>query len=110
MDPRDLNESDIRENNKFDLIRDIVKVNLERTYNNSKKRYDLRSRPINYNIGDVVWKLNKKQSDAAKGLSAKLYRKYVKCRVIRKVGSNSYELVDENGKGAGIVSTKLLKS
>lgn len=89
----DKNNIDIGDSARFELIRDIVKVNLRKSHEASKRRYDLRSRPIQYEVGDVVWKLNKKHSNASKGQSAKLFNKYLKCKVNRKVGSNTYELV-----------------
>lgn len=96
-------------NEHFSKVRAMVKRNLEKSFEIGKNRYNLRSRPIEYVIGETVWKKNKQQSDALKGQSKKLFPKFIKCVVSRKVGSNTYEIVDSNGKQAGIVSTKLLK-
>lgn len=88
--------SDERPNN-FIKIRNTILQNLARAYNTSKKRYDLRARPINYEIGDVVWKEVVSQSDAFAGIESKFSPKYIKCVVKKKIGSNTYELEDDKG-------------
>lgn len=93
----------------FIKIRDIVQKNIRKTYETSKKRYDLRTRPINYNPGDIVWKQNFILSDATKNIASKLCPRYIKCIIKKKVGTNSYELSDENGKDLGIFNSRLLK-
>lgn len=95
--------------NRFVKIREIVKKNLLKNYENSKRRYDLRSRPISYKIGDVVWKANTVQSNADKKITAKFCGS-VKCKIKRKVGTCSYELEDFDGKSLGIFSTDKIKS
>lgn len=42
------------EHEQLKKIRQQVKRNLEKSHSQSKKKYDLRTRPISYNIGDVV--------------------------------------------------------
>lgn len=74
---------------RFEKIRQIVKENLEKSYNTGKKRYDLRTRPIEYKTGDIVWKSNSQQSNAAKAVTAKFFGR-VKCRVRKKVGTCSF--------------------
>lgn len=90
-------------------IRLIVAENLLRAFETSKQRYDLRSRPISYKPGDIVWKRNFILSDAAKGISAKLCPKYEKCVIESKVGSNTYSIKNLNGKSLGLFSTQHLK-
>lgn len=89
-------------------IREIVKKNLLKNYNDSKKRYDLRSRPIEYKVGDIVWKQNTILSNADKKIISKFCGS-VKCKIKRKVGTCSYELEDLNGKSLGIFSTDKFK-
>lgn len=61
--------------------------------------YNLRRRPVNYNIGDLVWRKNRVLSDAAKGIKAGLCPAFIGPYVVRrKVGSWTYELEDEDGK------------
>lgn len=96
------------DNERLQKIREIVKENLKKSYDVSKKRYDLRARPISYNAGDIVWKVNTKLSNAVRNESAKFFG-YVKCRIKKKVGSCSYELEDMSGQRLGIFSTDMIK-
>lgn len=98
-----------RTEENFKRIRETVTKNLIKNYEQSKKRYDLRSRPISYKKGDIVWKNNLTQSNASKAVIAKFFGK-VKCKVKRKIGTNSYELEDMNGKNVGVYNTDQLKS
>lgn len=93
---------------RFEKIRNIVKKNLLASYDISKKRYDLRSRPIDYKVGDIVWKQNTILSNADKKIISKFCGN-VKCKIKRKVGTCSYEVEDLNGKSLGIFSTDKLK-
>ena len=104
-----LSENETLEEDHLKNIREIVGKNLKKSYENSKKRYDLRSRPIVYEPGDVVWKRNTVASNLSKNFSAKLGPKFIKCIVKEKVGTNSYKLEDEVGKLLGVFSTKMFK-
>lgn len=90
-------------------VRKKVTSNLVKAYENYSSRYNLRSRKIVFNVGDVVLKKNFMLSDASKGFSASLSPSYVKCVVKKKVGSNCYELRNMNGKDIGTFSVKDLK-
>lgn len=91
----DVNISD--SNCNFKELRKSILENLEKTYRDSKKRYDLRARPIQYHVGDTVWKENFVQSDASKFITAKFAPKFIKCVVKKRIGSNMYDLEDEQG-------------
>lgn len=94
---------------RFEKIRNIVKNNLIKSYESGKKRYNLRARPIVYNVGDIVWKRNTKLSDNIKAVTAKFFPS-VKCKIAKKIGNCSYQLVDMNGRDLGIFNTDMLKS
>lgn len=96
------------DHDRFEKIRSIVKKNLLKNYESSKRKYDLRSRPINYKIGDIVWKQNTVQSNADKKIISKFCGN-TKCKIKRKIGTCSYELEDLNGKSLGIFSTDKFK-
>lgn len=98
-----------RSDESFQKIRDYVHKHLEKTHEVSKRRYDLRARPIEYAVGETVWRKTFFLSDASRGFAAKLAPKYIRCTVKKKLGFNSYELSDENGKALGIFSTKDMK-
>lgn len=95
---------------QFEAIRRQVAVHLRNAYDQSKSRYDIRSRPISYEPNDVVWKKNTVLSKAGEYFSSKLADRYVKCRVKAKAGTNTYVLTDMDGKELGTFSTKDLKS
>lgn len=86
-----------RDQNHFSKVRDAITKNLKRSYEISKHKYNLRARPISYSVGDVVWKAVVSQSDALAGTISKFMPKYIKCTVRKKIGTNTYELIDENG-------------
>lgn len=96
-------------NEHMNEIRKLVQINLRKNYDQSKRRYDLRTRKINYNVGDQVWVKNRILSNAIKAISGKLAPEYKKCTISRKIGSNSYEAVDENGKLLGTFNTDSFK-
>lgn len=98
-----------RTDDHFLAIREAVLKNLEKAHEASRKRYDLRSRPTEYSVGETVWKRTFTLSDASRGFTSKLAPKYQQCKVKRKIGTSSYELVDEAGKNLGVFSAKDLK-
>jgi hypothetical protein len=64
-----------------------------------------------FEVGDVVWKRNFKQSCAADQYCAKLGSQRVKCVVSKKIGHDSYELTDfETGAVVGIYNAKDLST
>lgn len=86
----------------FELIRNKVAGNLKKAYENNRKRYNLRTRTINYDIGDIVYRENKKLSDASVYYSTKLAPRYVRSKIIGKERSNTYVLEDFDSKKTGI--------
>lgn len=98
-----------RSESHFQKIKDFVLKQLQKSHEVSKRTYDLRSRPHEYAIGDVVWKRTFPLSDASKGFAAKLAPKFKKCTVVGKIGRSSYELRDEAGKNLGVFSASDLK-
>lgn len=98
-----------RSDEHFKAIRETVAKNLAKTHETSKRRYDLRARPIDYAVGESVWRKTFPLSDAARGFMAKLAPKYQRCVIKKKIGLSSYELKDESGRSLGIFSAKDLK-
>lgn len=89
-------------------IRDAIKINLKKAYERYAKYYNLRTRPIDYAEGEIVWKENFAQSDATKKFVAKLSPTYIECRVRKCTGLNTFDLEDLNGKFLGNFSAKNL--
>lgn len=86
--------------------RKTVQANLVEAYKNYSKRYNLRSRKIEFKEGDLVLKRNFQLSDAVKGYSAGLGKTFVKCKVLKKVGTNCYRLSNMDGKDIGLFNVK----
>lgn len=105
----DKNFSSETNKNKFEQVREKVRKNLRVSYEKSKRRYDLRAREIQYHPGDQVWLKNFKLSNAGNKYSAKLDHNFKKCIVVRKIGSNTYELSNEKGKILGNFSASDIK-
>lgn len=103
---------DSEEINHFDklqLIRDNVMKNLESAYNNYQKYYNLRSRPIEYREGDEIYRRNFVLSKKSNNFNAKLAPKWLKCRIIKRIGNCYYEISDLKGKLIGTFHAKDLK-
>lgn len=54
-----------------------VRKKLFKSYEISKKRYDLRKRNLQFHLGDSVWKKNNVKSDKENLINVKLYPKYI---------------------------------
>lgn len=87
-------------------ILDSVKDNIKKSSSQVAKRYNLRAKPIEFNVGDVVYKRNFALSNAIKGQSAKLNDPFIKCYVKKRMGSNTYLLEDLNRRPLGIFHAK----
>lgn len=83
------------------ILRDIcvkVRDRMQKSYQQSSARYNLRHRPMSLEVGQIVWKKNYTLSDAANYYSSKLGPKFIKCRVRRKISTNVYELESVDNK------------
>lgn len=86
---------------KIKEIQDKVRSNLEKAYEKYSHRYNLRTRPREFAVGEIVLVKNFKLSKAIEGYTAKLDALYRKCTVKTKLGKCVYELNDLNGKNLG---------
>lgn len=91
------------------VIQKLVRANLKKAYENSKRRYDLRTRSIHYNVGEKVWLKSRVLSNAEKGIAGKLMPNYRQCYITKKIGTNSYEAMGMDGKTIGIFNTDCFK-
>lgn len=94
---------------KLKVIHTEVQAALNSAYDKYKKHYNLRARPIEYQIGDFVWKKNTVLSNKAQGITHKFMNRYNKCKIIGRSGNNSYSLEDEHGKAIGNFPSQALK-
>jgi len=91
---------------KLSLIREHAQKLTEEAFKKSAARYNLRAREIIFQPGQIVHRRNYLLSDQSKGFNAKLALKFVKAKVVRKVGNSLYELSDLEGNGKGVYHTK----
>ena len=91
-----------------DKILEVAKKNLLKSHEENKKRYDLRTKPIEYTIGEKVYRRNFQLSKKIDHFSAKLGDQFVPCEVVDRIASGIYRLRDNNGR-LGNYHTKDMK-
>lgn len=101
---KDLDRSD-----KLEIIRTRVKENLHKAYQKSSERYNKRARVIKFKPGQEVYRRNVVLSDFSKNRNSKFCKKFLKCRIVRPVGENMYELETMQGKPIGVYHVKDIK-
>ncbi|KAL7729480.1 hypothetical protein ACLKA6_009036 [Drosophila palustris] len=79
------------------LIQEKIQKQLHAAYERSSLRYNERARELHLTPGQEVFRRNFSLSNFSKAYNAKFARKFLKARVVRSVGSNMYELEDEQG-------------
>lgn len=90
----------------FNVIRERAVKCMQKQRERNEKSYNLRSREINYVVGQEVFRKNFRQSNFEKGFNAKLAPTFVKARIRKKTGSCYYELEDLSGRYVGIYHAK----
>lgn len=90
----DANEVPSREKSDFEKLREKVRTRINESRETYTKRYNLRTRAIKYNVGDIVYRENTVLSDASKNISKKLLRKRVRSVIVDQTGTNTYKLKD----------------
>ena len=74
------------------MILDTTRKNLSKAHDKHERSYNVRSREVRFRPGQEVNRRNFAQSEFKNNFNAKLAPKFIKCRVLRKVGSSLYEL------------------
>lgn len=87
-------------------VRDEVKRNIQMSFVKNATRYNTRSKPVEFKVGDEVYRRNFAQSNFEKGFNAKLAPAFIKARVKGKVGAGYYVLEDLSGKTLGTYHAK----
>lgn len=90
-------------------LREIVQQRLVEAREKYAKRYNLRTREVKYSVGDIVYRENTQLSDATKDFSKKLAPRFVKCEIIAKTGTNTYELRDWGTQRTGVYHAQKFK-
>ena len=78
-----------------------VQDKLFEAFQTNQRHYNVRRKDGNFQVGDVVWRRNFVQSNAAEFFSSKLAPRFVKNKVVRRVSSQLYILSDMDGKVLG---------
>lgn len=94
---------------KLKLMREKVQKNLHNAYENSAKRYDQRARLVKFLPGQEVYRRNHMLSDFKNNVNAKFCKKFLKCRIVKPIGNNMYELETLQGKPLGNYHAKDIK-
>lgn len=106
----DANDQGNRDEAAFQVLREKVQKRINEAREKYTKRYDLRTRTIEYKVGDIVFRENTILSDASKYISKKLAPKRIKCEITQKTGTNTYKLRDcDSGKEAIFHAQKFSK-
>ncbi|XP_059221286.1 uncharacterized protein LOC131995954 [Stomoxys calcitrans] len=98
--------SDLQRPDKLEMIREKVKRKMHEAYERSSERYNKRARVVRFLPGQEVYRRNTVLSDFAKDRNAKFCKKFLKCRIVRPVGNNMYELETLHGKALGTYHVK----
>lgn len=101
---------EITRNDKLDIIREQIRDNMRKAYEQSAKRYNQRARKVTFKPGQEVYRRNMVLSNFEKNQNAKFCRKFIKCRIVRPVGNNMFELENLQGKPIGIYHVKDIKN
>ena len=106
-----LNESELNmlpTSTKLEIVRAKIRRNMHEAYEKQSKSYNFRTKNIFFKPGQEIYRKNFIQSDASKNFNAKLSKKYLPCRVVRKIGNVLYEIETLGGKPLGIYHAKHL--
>lgn len=95
---------------KLTRIREKIRSNLNTAHEKASKIYNLRSRPIQFEIGQIVFKKNHILSSMSKKINSKFMPKFVKCKIREKIGNNLYGVEDMKGKYLGKYHSSDLKT
>jgi hypothetical protein len=92
---------------QLDGLQKFIQEKMGTAHEKSAKRYNLRAKERNYKTGNKVWRTNFRLPDATKQYAAKLGDRHIKCRIVDRIGVNTYRLQDvEKGTNLGIFSLK----
>ena len=106
-----LNEPTLKLNkdDQLYLIRHDIQKYISKAYDQYKAQYNLRTRPISYSTGQIVFRRNFAQSNFAKQFNAKLAPSFIKSKIIEKIGNHYYIVEDMEGKLIGTYHAKDLR-
>ena len=95
---------------KLTRIREEIRINLDKSHEKASKVYNLRSRPIEFKVGQIVYMKNHILSSMSKRINRKFVPKFIKCKIREKIGNNLYGVEDLKGKNIGKYHASDLKT
>lgn len=95
---------------QLQLLHQDIRKHIDKAYEVNKNQYNLRTRPISYNVGQYVYRRNFAQSNLERKFNSKLAPTFLKSKIKQKVGNSYYILEDENGKLLGTYHAKDLRA
>lgn len=104
-------DRETRQTEMFNQIKSLVQENLKKAHEEGQKRYNLRHKTYAkpYEAGQLVFRRNLKQSRAIENYNAKYGPQYIPAKILRKIGTSSYEISDLDGKSLGVWPAAHLK-
>ena len=91
-------------------VQQIAADNASKAQKRQARYYNASRREVRYNLGDKVCKRNRVLSSALQGIAVKLAPKFAgPYTIAAQLGSNVYQVVDEDGKSTGKVHVEDLK-
>lgn len=96
-------------NDSRDIMAKRASQLMEKQFSRNERSYNLRSREVEYSVGQEIYRRNFKQSNFEQGFNAKLSPTFIKARIRRKIGNSYYELEDLKGNLVGTYHAKDLR-
>ena len=91
-------------------VQQIAADNASKVQKRQARYYNASRREVRYNLGDKVWKRNRVLSSALQGVAAKLAPKSAgPYTIAAQLGTNVYEVIDQDRKSVGKVHVEDLK-
>lgn len=97
---------DLTNSERHSLLQKNILERMKKAYEQSSKKYNLRSRDRPLSTGQTVYVRNFVQSVAVNKIAAKFCPKFRKGIIHKRIGNVAYEVYDVNGKSLGIFHAK----
>lgn len=91
-------------------VHEFVRQRLKDTHEKSRRRYDMRARKRNFEVGELVWRRSFHQSSKTKQITKKLGPKFIPSFVRERIGLNNYKLEDVTNDHIGVYHAKDIKA
>ncbi|KAK3917286.1 Retrovirus-related Pol polyprotein from transposon 412 [Frankliniella fusca] len=95
-------EGHVQKLKELEDLRGEVEDRLKTAYERNARRYNLRRRDVEFEVGSLVYRRNFVKSDKTKDFTAKLAPKFIgPFKVKKRIGLRAYLLEDEEGEENG---------